>query len=259
MKNYIWRAARGIFVVTLALVLLGETAVAEDEDFDEQLAEVDELRDEGEFLRAISRLNELGREHPDNVEIYWRRAWTKVDLGTEQTHDSERDRLFEEGFEEAERALELDPEHPGAHVAMAIAAGQKGLISGTRRQVELSRKVKEHADRALELDPERAEAYHTRARWHHEVASLGFFARTAVRAVYGGLPDASYEAAVEDFERSIELDERIIDRLELGRTYEEMGETEQARAQFERALELSPAFHNDEERQEEARELLDDL
>lgn len=251
---------RSILLLILAALLLLSgsfaTAAPTDDDFEAALEEVDELREQGEFVRAISRLDNLENDHPDHVEIYWRRAWAKVDLGMEQDHDSERDRLFEEGFADAERALELDDTNPGAHVSMAVAAGQMGLISGTRRQVELSRKVKEHAEKAIELDPDRAEAYHVLGRWNHEVASLGFAARTVVRAVYGGLPDASYEEAVTHFERSIKLDERVVDHLEIGRTYKELGETDQARAAFERALELPVEFHSDEDYQEEAEELL---
>ena len=240
------------------IVAIPEPAVAAP-DLEEAFEEMDTMRERGEFQDALAWLNELGQDHPDHPEIHWRRAWAKIDLGNQQDIESERERLFTTGLKKAQRALELDDEQPMAHLAAAVASGRVGLTASTRERVELSRQVKEHVDRALELDPELAPAYHVRARWHYEVSSLGFATRAIVETVYGGLPDASIEAALDDFERSIELDERIVDRLERGRLFKEEGNTNKAQAELEKALDIPKQGPHDDRYREEAEELLASL
>ncbi len=234
-------------------------AGAQPADSLEALAEVDRLREQGDFRQALATLNGLREEHPNRAGVLWRLSRTKVDLGEQMEREDEQERFYREALADAEAAVAADSTSAQAYLAAAIAAGRVGLISGTREKVELSREVKEYVDRAIELNPEMPAAYHVRGRWNYEVASLGFFERAVVRTVYGGLPDASYEAAVKNFQVSIELDERVVDRLELGRTYLAMGREEQARAQFERGLELPNVDPDDPAYKEEARRLLDEI
>lgn len=248
------------------LALLGSGALvrppvagAQPADSIAAFAEIDRLREEGEFRQAFARLNSLRSDHPDHPGVLWRLARTKVDLGEQAEREDEQERFYREALVDAEAAVAADSTSAQAFLAAAIAAGRVGLIAGTREKVERSREVKEYVDRALELNPDMPAAYHVRGRWNYEVASLGFFSRAVVRTVYGGLPDASYEAAVEDFERSIELDERVVDRLELGRTYLALDQEARARAQFERALELPNVDPDDPTYKEEARRLLDEI
>lgn len=223
------------------------------------LNQVDQLRTEGAFREAFATLTGLRQEHPNTAAVLWRLSRTKVDLGEQRTREEEREQFYRDALADAEAAIESDATNAHAYLAGAIAAGRVGLISGTREKVEMSRTVKEYADRALTLNDALPAAYHVRARWNYEVASLGFFSRAIVRAVYGGLPDASYEAAVEDFERSIALDDRVVDRLELGRTYIAMDQEDKAREQLQTALDLPNKDPDDPQYKDEARELLDEL
>ena len=250
---------RALFVVGLGVLLVSPRAHAQSEDLSTTLDEVDSLRVVGDFRQAFATLNDLVQDHPDNAEVLWRLSRTKVDIGEQRTRDEERAQFYEQAFADAEAAIAADTTNARAYLAGAIAAGRVGLISGTRKKVEMSRTVKEYVDRAIALNPDLPAAYHVRARWNYEVASLGFFSRTIVRAVYGGLPDASYEAAVENFERSIALDDRVVDRLELGRTYMAMDQEDLARTELEKALTLPNKDPDDPQYKEEARELLDDI
>ena len=139
-------------------------------------------------------------------------------------------------------------------MARAIASGRVGLISGTKEKVRHSREVKESVDRAIALDPNNALAYHIRGRWHYEVASLGFFARAALNLVYGGLPDASYEQALQDLQRANAIEDLVINHVELGKTYLKLDEEAEARAAFQRALDHPSVYPKDDLYKEQARE-----
>jgi tetratricopeptide (TPR) repeat protein len=250
---------RHMLLLGVSVLLLAPPAPAQPVELDSTLTTVDQQREAGDFRTALATLNGLREEHPNDAGVLWRLSRTKVDLGEQRTRDDERAQFYREALAHAETAVQADSTNARTHLAGAIAAGRVGLISGTREKVQMSRAVKEYVDRAIELNPDLPAAYHVRARWHYEVASLGFFSRTIVRAVYGGLPDASYEAAVENFERSIALDDRVVDRLELGRTYLAMDQEAEARAQLETALTLPNKDPDDPQYKDEARELLDEL
>ncbi|NBB84674.1 MAG: hypothetical protein GVY12_00415 [Bacteroidetes bacterium] len=249
--------ALSISLLTALFVALIAPSPALSQDLDEQLERADELRQAGAFEEGRAFLEDLREEHPENAEVLWRLARIMTDAGGELEEGSDAQReLYLEAVPVAEAAIEADPEHSWAHLSLAIAAGQAGLVSGTRQQIELSRRVKEHADKAIELDEENDLAYHVRGRWHHEVASLGWVSRTIVRAVYGGLPDASFEAAEANLRTALETRERIVHRLELGRTLTELGKEEEAREQLQAAIQMPEEDPNDLNYKREAHQLL---
>ncbi len=241
------------FVLSLFVpaAALGQSAVT-------TMAEIDRMREAGRYREALVLLEGRHGHNPSDAEVLWRLSRTRVDLG-EQAPASEQKQFYHAAMTDAEAAVAADPQNAEAHLALAIAAGRAGLIAGTREKVELSRVVKESADRAIALDPQSDAALHVRGRWHYEVASLGFFARTAVKVVYGGLPDASYEQAAQDFERALGVREEIRHYVELGKTYVKLGDEAKARAALERALALPAGDPDDPGYQREARTLLDEL
>lgn len=247
------------FPATVILFMLGllaaPAAMAQAPD---GLAEIDRLRADGQFEDALARLEALADRDPDDVEVLWRLAWTRVDLG-EEMGGAEAREFYREALTEARHAVGFDPADANANMVRAMAAGRVALQAGTREKIELSREVKEAADAALAHDPMLDGAYHIRGRWHHEVASLGFFTRSIVRLVYGGLPDASYEAAAGDFRRAIDIRDRTIHRMELGRTLLAIGDRAAAREQLLRAIEMPDDDPDAPRHREEARRLLDQI
>lgn len=225
----------------------------------EALTTVDRLRGEGHFRKAQDRLTELRQEHPNDVDVLWRQVFTLADLGKATDSEEKRQQYYQRALAAAETALTSDSSSGRAHLAMAVAEGRMALSAGTREKVERSRAVKHHADRAIALDTTLPGAYHVRGRWHREVAGLGFFQRAIVRTVYGGLPDASYEQAVRDFKRAIELESAAFHHLELGRTYLSLERPAEARREFQTVLDLPRSDPFDPLYESQARDHLEAL
>ncbi len=212
------------------------------------------------FEEALTDLRELQGRHPGEPEVLWRLSRVKVDVGLERaTNSAEQRELYRTALDAAYQAVELSPDHPEAHLAVAMAAGQAGLAAGITERVEHSRAVRRHVDRVIELNDEHDVAYHVRARWHFEVATLGFVARAALRLVYGGMPDASLQEAEEDFQRAIRLHDRIIHRLQMARVLVEQNRGDEASRHLERALQMPHHAPRDPQYQQEARDLLDEV
>lgn len=228
-------------------------------DLEDSLEAADELREQRQFREALSQLSTLRNDHPENVDVLRRLAFVWADLGKAADDLQQRKNFYVKALSHAQDALSADSTSAWAHLAVAMAEGRVALNVGTQERVERSRAVKHHADRAIDLDSTLAGGYHVRGRWHREVASLGFFQRALLRTVYGGLPDASYEQAVRDFQRAIELEKRTFHHLELGKTYIQMGRTDAARRELKTCLQLSGSDPFAPEYKQEAQNLLDEL
>ncbi len=234
-------------------------ALPSDAWVDTQLTRLEDERHTGEFVRIMNELEALAEAFPDNGEVLWRLARTRTDVAERESDEPRREELLRQAVTDAERAVELLPDHSNAHLTKAVAAGRAALVAGTRERVELSRTVHTYANRAIELNPENDLAYHVRGRWAYEVAGLGFVSRRVVRLVYGGLPNASYADAAADYEQAIALEERVVHRFELARTFIEMNRPDSARAQLKRVLDLPIGDVTDPIYKERAARLLERL
>jgi tetratricopeptide (TPR) repeat protein len=98
--------------------------------------------------------------------------------------------------------------------------------------------------------------------WHllYEVANFNPVLKALAQAVYGKLPDASNEKAVEYFTKAIALQpQRVIHRLELGRTYLAIGQRQKARDAFNKGISLPSIEKDDDNHKARAREVLRQL
>ncbi|PSQ95159.1 MAG: hypothetical protein BRD55_11595 [Bacteroidetes bacterium SW_9_63_38] len=250
----------------LALLLVGPAAgqpAAEQSAAapDSTLALIDSLRVRGQFRKALTVLQRLAPDSTRDVSILWRRALMWSDLGRAQRVVASSDSTIarhRRALALARRACELDSTHAWAHLVTALAAGRLTLHTKRGTRIRYSRLVKTHTDRALALDSALAPAYHLRGRWHREVADINIIKKTLAKAIYGGLPPASFEQSVDDFKQAIALESKPYNHLELAKTYLEVGRDSSARAHLQRALATSGSPFEDEHRRE-ARALLDEL
>lgn len=246
-------------VILLARPVKGQSGDTTDTALRQALAEVDSLRQAGEWMPARDRLQELRSTYPGRVEVLWRLVYTYADMGRATENDDRRARYYEHALEVAKAGLAADSTSARAHLSMAVAEGRVALDAGTGERIRRSRAVKRHADRAIALDSTLDGAFHVRGRWNREVADLGFFKRAIVKTVYGGLPEASFEQAVRDFNKAIELHDEIFHHLELGKTYLKLDEEDAARSEFQTVLDMPAVDPFDPRYKEEARELLEDM
>lgn len=183
---------------------------------------------------------------PEDPVILQKVAQQYSDATNLLTDRAEMKRYAEQALAYSERAVALDPANPVNVLSVAISYGKLALFSDTRDKIAYSRRLKEETERALALDPDYAWAHHVLGRWHYEVATLGGGTRFFVRLIYGGLPPASLEKAVEHLERAVALDPaNLIHHLELGFAHWAAGDRDLARAKFKTGLAMEETTIND--------------
>ena len=172
-------------------------------------------------------------------EANWRASIALLDEG-EQIPDSVkspvRDSLYARAERLARRAVAADSNRAEGHFALAAAVGRASLTMGKKARIRRARVIRDEALRTLELDLRHDGAYHILGRWNAEIMRLSglsrFFARQFLGA--GIFSQASWEGAVTNLERAVEIDpRRIIHRLDLAQVYADRKRYDDARRQLE--------------------------
>jgi predicted Zn-dependent protease len=155
------------------------------------------------------------------------------------------------------RAAKLDSKSCEAQLGIAISLGRMAQLQGSKEKVAASRLIKEAAEQATKLDPRNDYAWHILGRWHQGIAGANSFLLAIARLVYGEIPEASNDKAVEYFKKAISLrPDRLIHHIELGRTYAQMGKVHEARKLIEKGLAMPNTEKDDAETKERGRKTL---
>ncbi len=162
--------------------------------------------------------------------------------------DDEPESVMEQGFELAERAIEIDALNPQGHCAMALAHTWKH---------DLNSAISE-AERAMELAPNMAEAFAIRG-YAQSYAGHGREAISSLNSAMRLDPQytdiwlhflghayfisADYAQAIEALERRIRRNPGTdISRVLLASCYGHLGRAEEARQAWAEALEINPDY-----------------
>jgi tetratricopeptide (TPR) repeat protein len=164
------------------------------------------------------------------------------------------------GLAYAERAVAAATSNSDTHLSVAICLGKLTPYLGAREKIDVSRKIKASAEKAVKLNPQSDLAWHLLGRWHQSLANIGGTTRALASVIYGGLPAASNDEAIQCFQKAVALDpKRLIHVVELGRTYAMMGRKEEAKRFINQGLAMPNKDKDDPETKQRGRISLADL
>ncbi len=183
------------------------------------ISEGDSLRaafDTDGALKAYLNANE---EEPDNTTYIWKIVREYTDKGVFAEGKDEMKADYGEAETWARKCVAMAPEDAYCNLYLAVAVGKVALTENTKTKVRLSKEVKEESSKSIELNPNLDGAYHVLARWNREVVALPWYSKAVLKIIYGGLPPATNEEAVKNFNMAIELrPDRMFRYFELGVT-----------------------------------------
>jgi tetratricopeptide (TPR) repeat protein len=212
----------------------------EAENLAARLEKADRLDDNDHFLEALAVLKEAEKNDPQNVEILYRISRVESDLEEQLSDDSKKRAYALESVAYAKRAIDAAPQNSNAHLAAAIAYGDLTDFVDDRTKMGYSKLIKAEAEKAIELDPENDYAYLVLARWNFEMTELNPILKGFAELIYGQMPPASQDKALEDFQKAIALaPNRIIHHYCYGDALARLGRKDQAKAEFQKVLRLT--------------------
>ncbi len=252
------KVLRAVPALLLALRVLASHAVADDvsdllkkgDAFDKQLKTSD----------ALATFLEADKASPNNSEVLHRIA-REYGLSMDDVSDktAKRDHGLK-ALDYAKRAVAADGNNATAHLALAVSYGRVAPFLDNKTKIAYSKLVKEEADKALKLDGTNDLTYHVLGAWNYELANLNPILRAIASALYGGIPTASNEAALDYFKKAIALNpNRIGNYVEIGKTYAALKQNGLAAENLRKALSLPNREKDDDECKQSAREALQKL
>jgi tetratricopeptide (TPR) repeat protein len=156
-------------------------------------------------------------------------------------------------LEYAKRAVQLAPEDSDAHSALAVAYGRMTDFVGNRTKIQYSKIIKSEAERSIELNPKNDTALLVLARWNLDMSTLNPILKGIAQLIYGQMPPASQDKALEYFQRAIAAaPQRVLYHAEYAKALDQLGRTQEAKAQWQKARQLNPIDPADREAQAEA-------
>jgi tetratricopeptide (TPR) repeat protein len=209
---------------------------------------------------ATTAYRQAHRTAPESYEAAWKLARALVDQATLSTAGTEQRRLCQEAESLARAAVALNPTESKGHTYLAIALGKLALFEGGKRKVRLSHEIEGEADSALALNPSEDLAHHVLGVWNREVVELPGLLRFFATVLYGKLPDASLNAALDHLRQATALRPDVIPHhVELGITLATAMRYEQAAGELERALSMPTGWVTDDFYHARARQALADV
>jgi len=206
---------------------------------------------------ALALFQQAAKLDPGNADILLRISQQYSNLIGQAKSPEEGLDDAKQSLDAAKQAVAAAPDNPKAHLALSVAYGRMTDFDDNRTKIEDSRLVKSEAEKTLLLNPREDIAYHVLGRWNYGVATLNPVLKLIARFIYGGMPDASLEEAVKDYQKAIAIaPQRVIHHAELARTYTAMGNTDDARKEWETVLTLKPDDNESLNDEKEAREAL---
>jgi tetratricopeptide (TPR) repeat protein len=157
----------------------------------------------------------------------------------------------------AVQAVKADPRNAAAHASVAVCYAKSCPLYDIKTQLVYARLFKTEAERAIALDRRQDIAYYLLGRWNYGIAKVGLLSRAYVKIVYGGLPQASNEAAIKDFKAaSLLAPDRIINYQGLALAYEATGRKNLEIAALKKCCAMKPVDREDAAAQTEAKQKL---
>ncbi|MBV8587434.1 MAG: hypothetical protein JO308_14185 [Verrucomicrobia bacterium] len=218
---------------------------------------VNRLEDTDQYSAALSLLLEAEKANPGDPFLLARISEIYSELSDQGSDEGTKKKSAQTAIDYAKQAVTKGPNLGEAHLAMAIAIGKMTDFVDNRTKMEYSRTIKSEAEKAVQLDPTLDQGYLILARWNFEMTQLNPVLKGLAQVMYGQMPAASESQAIAYFQKAIAAKpDRIENYYEYGDALSRMGKKDEAKAQFEKVLQLPAPGSDDRRMQSEARKQL---
>ena len=254
-------AMQAVFVTLIlaaAFIGYGQTAADNIRQGDEYYAQFDDAKALDEYALAV-------KAEPGNYEALWKLSRAYLDVGdridTKEKDAADRQtKMYLESEAYARQAVKANPEDTWGHFFLSAALGKHALLLGKKQQIAMSKEIRTEIEKAIALDPKNDLAYHALGRWERRMAEIGGAKRFFGSIIYGSIPKGSFDEAVKDFQKAIELNPNYTNHyLELGRSYLSLKKYDLGAQEFQKTLDCPITTSKCESYKQEAQQELDNL
>lgn len=197
---------------------------------------------------------------PEDADVLRRLAKQYSQLMGDCADVAQRKEFADKALACATKAKDLAPKNAKVRLALAIVYGRIALLESPRKQLDMSRLIKEELETSLALDANDPLAWYVFGRWNYEVANQNPMLKGLARTLYGGFPDGSNDRAAACFEKAVALDpSRPANHIELGRALAALGRKNEAIESINKGLAMPSPEKDDAEAKVRGRKTLQTL
>lgn len=225
----------------------------------EELKLADELFDDAKYQDAFELLDKLSEK--DAVEVQWRLARAVFFISKQTSNADEKEKYVREAFGYAEKALQVDSANFGANKWFGAILSEKSTLDGTTERIKQLENVKKHFTIAKDTNDADPGVWHMLGQFNFKLSEVGWVTRKLINSVASNPPTASYEEALQCFEKAEGLKAGFYsqNQLYLGKTYLALKQKDKARDWFQKAAAVEVRSEDDRVCLEEATEALKKL
>lgn len=225
----------------------------------EELKLADELFDDAKYQDTFDLLDKLSEKGV--VEVQWRLARAVFFISKQTNNSDEKAKYVREAFGYAERALELDGKNFGSNKWYGAILSEKSNLDGVSERIKQLENVKKHFASAKDCNPTDPGIWHMLGQFNFKLSEVGWVTRKLINSVATNPPTASFEEALECFEKAEGLKPGFYsqNQLYLGKTYLALKQKDKAREWLQKASEVEVRSEDDRVCREEASEALKKL
>lgn len=200
-------------------------------------------------------LRNIVETYPDNVDVVWRYARVCHKYSDCITDSNMKKNIILAGIKACEKLL-IKP-HAQLHKWCAILLGAYANLAPLSEKIKSGYRFKEYLLNALKLAPNDADLHYLLGRFNYEVANLTWIERKLAATVFSEPPSASFEDAIDSFQKAEELavEVNLENRLFLSKCYIALSKYELACDLLEKICDSSVTHKRDKEIQTDARQL----
>lgn len=224
------------------------------------LQEGHELENQANEAGALKKYSAVLKVDSSNATALNQSAILTVREGRRQKTTKAAEPYFLVGKNYADKATRLYPGNKVSLLALSMALQELSLHAGAKEKAAYIKEIKSNLDKALSIDSSYARAWHMLGNWNIEVSQMNFAEKAATKLLFGGLPDASTNAAIRAYLRCRRLDPSyILNYYDLANAYHTAGDDTKAIAVLKQALRLRPILQDDHSIQARCKDLLESL
>jgi tetratricopeptide (TPR) repeat protein len=208
-----------ILFFLLLIVVTGVQA----QDINILLKQADNFEKQQKEPEALETYKQILLQEPTNMRSLVKAAEMNISIGNRQTDNNNKKIYIETGYSFAKRAWNTDSSDADAAFVMGLVSGKMTDVeTDNKKRMGYARDIKYYADKAVAINPDHAKGNFLLGRWHYEMSSLSGLKKAAVKVLYGGLPDASFEEAIRYMEKCKKLEPYFANNyLFLAKAYKE--------------------------------------
>lgn len=230
------------------------------QDVDALLKEAEKSERDLKEAEALSKYKEILQVQPANAKALWKISELTGRIGNRQKDEKQRAAAFTEARQFAETALKEHHADADANYAIAASASRMSSVTSGKDKARSLRDMKNYADTALQINPNHARSLYILGKWNFDIYNLNVAEKAAVKVLFGGMPKATVEDAIRNFEKARAADPLlVISYLDLAKAYVKNHQTDKAIEVLNRLIKLPPKTGDDQEYKAEGKTLLASL